>query len=83
MNINYKQVQAFLRMLVQPQDEESDCEQCLNQLAEFTETTLSGQPVPRALLCTDEHLKRCADCSEEFDFLQAALGKEFQGYGFA
>lgn len=83
MNISYEQVQAFLRMLVQPQDEESDCEQCLKQLAEFTEVTLAGQSVQGALLCTDEHLKQCAHCSEEFRFLQAALGKEFQGYGFA
>ena len=55
MNISYEQVQAFLRMLVQPQDEESDCEQCLKQLAEFTEVTLAGQSVQGALLCTDEH----------------------------
>jgi len=73
MNISDEQIQAMLEMLALTKDVEVSCDDCLQQMAEFAETTLAGKSIPEGLKCIDEHLQRCRECREEFEALKAAL----------
>ncbi|MEQ8211370.1 MAG: hypothetical protein RH917_16215 [Lacipirellulaceae bacterium] len=76
MKITDEQVQALLSMLSNTKDDEADCGQCMQHMAEFAETTLSGKSIPAGLQRIDEHLESCGECREEFETLKAALGEE-------
>ena len=76
MNIDDQQVQALLGMLALTKDVESDCDHCLQHMAEFAEAELSGKSISEALICIDEHLERCGECREEYAALKEALGGE-------
>lgn len=79
MIITRDKMVALLDMLVLTRDEEATCDDCLNRLAEFAETTLAGKSVPDGLRSIDEHLERCGECREEFSALKLALsGEDFQ-----
>lgn len=75
MKINDEQVQTLLLMLSHTKDEELDCGQCMQHMAEFVETSLAGKSIPAGLKSIDEHLEACGECNEEFEFLKAALSE--------
>ncbi len=79
MNIIDEKVQALLEMLSLTSDNEADCGDCLQHLAEFAETTLAGKSIPESLRHIDEHLQRCGECREEFQALKFALGEHVTG----
>ncbi len=76
MIITEEQVFALLELLALTRDTEPNCDDCLQHMAEFAETSLSGKSVPEAIAHIDEHLERCQDCREEFSALKDALGKD-------
>lgn len=49
------------------------CDACLEQLAEFVETQLTGKPLTAVQQRVDEHLAQCVDCCEEYEALRAAV----------
>lgn len=53
--------------------DEIACDECFEQLDEFTEQVLSGKPIGEAMPLVQDHLKRCGDCREEFEALLDAL----------
>ena len=73
MKMTDAQVQSLLHMLALTQDEEVDCNGCLQHMAEFAEANLVGKSIPEGLRCIDEHLKRCGECRQEYEALLAAL----------
>lgn len=77
MTISDGQIQSLLEMLLQTKDEEASCEDCLEHMAEFAETTLAGMSVPESLQIIDDHLQFCGECREEFEALKLALNGGF------
>ena len=73
MKISEAQVQALLEMLTLTRDKEVSCDECLQSMAEFAETTLAGKTVTEGLQCIEEHLQLCGECREEFEALKSAL----------
>ena len=53
--------------------DEIACDECFDRLDRFVESTLAGQDASEAMPLTQDHLKRCYDCREEFEALLAAL----------
>jgi len=76
MNISEDQIQALLEMLTLTKDNEVSCDECLQSMAEFAETTLTGKTVTEGLQCIEEHLELCGECREEFEALKSALGED-------
>lgn len=76
MKINDQQVEGLLEMLALTKDVETNCDHCLNHMAEFAESKLSGKTIQEGLRNIEEHLERCGDCREEFETLKNALEDE-------
>lgn len=76
MNISEPQIRSLLEMLSLTGNEEADCGECLQHMAEFAETSLPGKPIPEGLRRIEEHLKLCGECREEFEALKDALAGE-------
>ena len=76
MNLSENQIQALIEMLALTRDNEATCDDCLDSLAEFAETTLTGKSIPEGLKCIEEHLHLCGECREEFEALKLALAEE-------
>ncbi len=73
MKITGELVQSLLSMLALTKDEEADCGQCMQHMAEFAEAYLAGKSIPAGLECIEEHLESCGECREEFELLKVAL----------
>ena len=75
MSLSKKEIDGLIRLISLTKDEEINCEQCLSSVAEFAEQELKGKSVPEALKAVEHHLSICAECHEEYTFLQSALRK--------
>ncbi|MGI9456174.1 MAG: Mut7-C RNAse domain-containing protein [Aeoliella sp.] len=73
MSLSQQQIDELLNMLALTRPEESTCDECGEQLAEFAENQLAGRSVPEALQAIEHHLALCSDCCELFESLMAAL----------
>ena len=76
MNMSKEKVHSLLNMLALTRDKEATCDECLQHMAEFAETTLTGKSIPAGLQCIEQHLQICGECREEFEALKTALGDE-------
>ena len=63
----------MIHMIAATRPVEIDCDQCFDQLDEFSEMVLAGKNAAQAMPLVQEHLDRCPDCREEFEALLAAL----------
>lgn len=73
MSLSEKEIKGLMRLIGLTKDEEINCEQCLSLVAEFAEQNLAGRSVPEALKAVEQHLSICAECKEEYEYLQLAL----------
>ena len=73
MKINNQKMQSLLDMLALTREEETSCDGCSQQLAEFAETRLAGKSLPESLKSIEAHLELCGECREEFEALKLAL----------
>lgn len=73
MKISNEQIDALLGMISLTQDEEVDCDGCLDKMAQFVEHSLTGKTNPQGLQLIEHHLKLCPECREEFEALKNAL----------
>lgn len=76
MKLSNERMDALLNMLALTKDKEASCDDCLQHMAEFAETTLAGKSLPDGLKSIDEHLELCGECREEFEALKVALVEE-------
>jgi hypothetical protein len=80
MLLTQDKIKLLLQTLVLTHDEELNCDECFEFMAEFAENHLSGRSVPEALTAIENHLLICGDCAEEFGILKASitdLGEDF------
>lgn len=73
MALSDDQVRALVRALSITREQEIDCSECLDMVAEFAERELAGRPIPDALETVRHHLTRCGECREEYEALLTAL----------
>lgn len=52
---------------------EIGCDDCAAKLEVLAEHVLQAEDVPEALQLVEEHLRRCPECTEEFEALLAGL----------
>ena len=75
MSLAKKEIDELIRQISLSKDEEINCDQCLSSVAEFAEQELVGKSAPKALRGVEHHLSICAECHEEYEYLQLALQK--------
>jgi uncharacterized protein with PIN domain len=73
MTLNRDQIMNLVRLLGMTQDDEINCNECLDKVAEFAERQLAGQAIPEAFKAVQHHLAFCAECSEEYEALIIGL----------
>ena len=73
MLLTQDKIKLLLETLVLKRDDEVDCDECFDSMAEFAESQLSGQSVPEALRLIEGHIQICGDCQEEFNILKESI----------
>jgi uncharacterized protein with PIN domain len=73
MELNRDQIRNLVRQLTMTQEHEINCNECLDELAEFAEYELAGKSIPDALKAVEHHLILCTECGEEYAALLRAL----------
>jgi hypothetical protein len=75
MIISKKEINGLMKLIGLTKDDEIDCDQCLEQIAEFAETELSGKTISDGLVAVEHHLSICSECCEEYKVLKNALSQ--------
>lgn len=73
MTLTDDQIRELVRALSLTRDQEINCSECLDLVAEYAERELAGRPIPGALEAVRHHLTRCGECRDEFEALLIAL----------
>ena len=73
MSLSNKQIEGLTHLLGLTRDQELNCSECLDHVAEFAECELIGKPIPDALEAVSHHLSLCTECREEYEALFSAL----------
>ncbi len=73
MDLTPKQTEKLLNTLQQTREDEINCNECLDRVAEFAEGQLKGATLSKALQAVEHHLAICVECREEYESLLAAL----------
>ena len=73
MIISKDDIRKLIKLITNTKETEIDCDQCLNMIAEFAETKLTGLPLSESLKLVEEHLLICAECCEEYELLKKTL----------
>ncbi len=60
----------LLRQLQETQDQELSCSDCFEQLSDYVDLELAGQPVAERLPMLRQHLVQCGVCREEYQVLR-------------
>ena len=73
MALSSNQIKELVNLIGLTRENEPNCQDCLNHVAEYAESELSGKPLTEALKCVEVHLSICVECREEYSALHAAL----------
>jgi uncharacterized protein with PIN domain len=73
MALNHDQIKSLVRLLRMTREDEINCNECLDKVAEFAECELAGKAIPEALKAVQHHLTICTECGEEYEALLTAL----------
>jgi uncharacterized protein with PIN domain len=73
MVLSRKQIDELIKTVSLTRPDELTCDECLKDLAEFAEHSLSGKSIPEGLQAVEHHLAICAECQEEYKALLTAL----------
>jgi hypothetical protein len=69
----------LLRQLEQTQEHELSCSECFEQISDFVDLELAGQPVAERLPMLRQHLVQCRACREEYEVLRDLAQLEAAG----
>jgi hypothetical protein len=59
----------LLRQIEETQEQELSCSECFEQLSDYVDLELAGQPVAERLPMLRQHLAQCGVCREEYQVL--------------
>ena len=63
-------IHALLTSIQETRDEEILCSDCLDQVSQFVDLELDGQPAETLMPMLHQHLNQCPVCMEEYDLLR-------------
>lgn len=67
---NITRWRRLLRQLQETQDQELSCSDCFDQISDYVDLELAGQPVAERLPMLRQHLVQCGVCREEYQVLR-------------
>jgi hypothetical protein len=73
MALSRREIESLIKTVSLTRSNELDCGDCLQELAEFAESTLTGKSISEGLEAVEHHLAVCNECKEEFEALLKAL----------
>ena len=73
MALTQNQINSLMDMVITTEPDQTDCDGCLGQIAEFADVHLSTKEVPEAMLVIQRHLEQCLCCKDEFNALLKGL----------
>ena len=73
MKLSSEVLKKMVNSIAMTRPDEIGCDECFEQLDQFTEQVLAGKPAAEAMPLVEDHLNRCKDCHEEFEALLAAV----------
>lgn len=73
MGLTPKEIDGLLVLIGLTRNEEINCDECLDLVAEFAEQELAGRSVPEGLEAVRRHISICTECREEYEALGRAL----------
>jgi hypothetical protein len=60
----------LLRQLEETRDQELSCSECFEQLSDYVDLEIAGQPVAEGMPLLRQHLSQCGVCREEYQVLR-------------
>jgi hypothetical protein len=60
----------LLRQLEETRDQELSCSECFEQLSDYVDLEIAGQPVTEGMPLLRQHLAQCGVCREEYQVLR-------------
>ncbi len=69
MPLSKKELDALMRLVGLTKDNEINCEQCVELVAEFAEQQLSGKAIAQGLRAVEHHRSSCDECRREYEAL--------------
>jgi len=73
MKLSRQQIDELIKTVSLTRSDELTCDDCLKDLAEFAEGSLTGKSISDGLQALQHHLAICAECREEYEALLTAL----------
>jgi len=73
MKLSSEVLKKMVKSIAMTRPDEISCDECFEQLDQFTEQVLEGKPAAEAMPLVEDHLNRCIDCREEFEALLEAM----------
>ena len=73
MALSGKEIESLLRLVALTREDEIDCEQCLQVVAEFAEHELAGKSISDGLKAVEHHLAICDECRDEYLALRKTM----------
>lgn len=72
-------IQTFITRIRETRDEEILCSDCLDQVSQFVDLELDGQPAETLMPMLHQHLIQCPVCMEEYHLLRELAQAEYNG----
>jgi predicted anti-sigma-YlaC factor YlaD len=73
------QLRWWLQRVYKTQDEEIDCAQLYDTIAQFVDMQVSGQDAAQILPLVQQHLDQCPDCHDLYESLRTMAELEAEG----
>ena len=76
MTLSRNESENLLRLVGLTKDDEINCEQCLELVAEFAEQQMAGKSITERMQALEQHLAVCPECREEYEALKRTLQQD-------
>lgn len=77
--MKHEELEKLIHRILTTEDEEIDCSQAAELIAQYVELELSGEDVARLLPEVAQHLRQCDDCFELHEVLHEVAALEQEG----
>jgi hypothetical protein len=74
VSLSPETIKKLIELVATTQNDQLDCDGCLERIAEFAEAHLAGRSLSAALESVRMHLESCGCCQDEYEALLTALG---------
>jgi len=73
MGLSETEIDKLLKLVASSQEDQLDCDGCLERIAEFADANLANRTVPEAADIVATHLQSCKCCADEYHALLEGL----------